>query len=580
MKRWVTFALAAGLAGEVASQAFVVDLQPGGRYRRWNVVTVDPRVSTNLVNLQTRAIRYYVASDAYSAANHDAELNAIRASFDQWQAIPGTAVKFEEAGFIPPASIINSADDTNTVSWAKNSTFINGENDDISGLIAVTYFTIWSDSNTMAEADIILNGVEFLWTTTPTSSSRSYFIESIVLHEIGHLLGLDHSPVGGATMLGISEGGTGVAAGLTSDEIAAARFLYPQSNLLSTLGRLQGVVSLNGAGILGAVVMAQDMAGNVVEGTVSRADGSYELPALGPGSYGVWVSPLSPPTGSPLLSGINISSDFRAAQTAFLPSAPVPVSVSAGTSSPLNFPVVGSNPAFRITWLREPTAIPGAVMKAPFAVQPGQGNFVAGVYGPNLPVAGTSFTVTGDGISLGDTVYALNSPAGLNFIGATIHVASNATPGLRTLIVQHGSDLAYANGFMEILEPIPDHNFDGLDDRFQRRYFPRWTAPIAGPNADPDGDGMNNLAEYIAGTNPTDPASVLRFSRVTNLSGRPNIEWLSVPGKTYQLFNAAQITGATWQPVGPAITAATATASWLDPSPGDIPRFYRVQVLP
>ena len=41
----------------------------------------DPSVDTNVVNPNTKAIRYFLASDAYSTTNTAAELNALRASF-------------------------------------------------------------------------------------------------------------------------------------------------------------------------------------------------------------------------------------------------------------------------------------------------------------------------------------------------------------------------------------------------------------------------------------------------------------------------------------------------------------------
>src|SRR5207247_4085307 len=119
----------------------------------------------------------------------------------------------------------------------------------------------------------------------------------------------------------------------------------------------------------------------------------------------------------------------------------------------------------------------------------------------NLPTNGATLAITGDGLTLGPASFATLS--GLNFISVSISVASNATPGLRSFIVQRGADLAYANGFLEVEDNIPDFNFDGLDDRFQRTHSPLWTAPDAGPGADPDGDGFNNQAGCVDGSGRT-----------------------------------------------------------------------------
>ena len=68
----------------------------------WNLTNPPVSISTNVVNPGTRAIRFFLASDAYSPTNKTNELNAIRASFAQWQSIPGSIIKFEEAGLVPP----------------------------------------------------------------------------------------------------------------------------------------------------------------------------------------------------------------------------------------------------------------------------------------------------------------------------------------------------------------------------------------------------------------------------------------------------------------------------------------------
>src|SRR5260370_958956 len=59
----------------------------------------------------------------------------------------------------------------------------------------------------------------------------------------------------------------------------------------------------------------------------------------------------------------------------------------------------------------------------------------------------------------------------------------------------------------------------GIDDAWQVHYF-GLTTPNAAPTADPDGDGQNNLFEYIAGTDPTDPLAKFQFS-IAPVAGQP-----------------------------------------------------------
>jgi hypothetical protein len=64
-----------------------------------------------------------------------------------------------------------------------------------------------------------------------------------------------------------------------------------------------------------------------------------------------------------------------------------------------------------------------------------------------------------------------------------------------------------------------DDNFDGLPDDWQARF---WTANVAAwpaANADSDGDGVSNLQEFLAGTNPMDASSVLKLSLSSSTQG-------------------------------------------------------------
>src|ERR1019366_9787816 len=56
-------------------------------------------------------------------------------------------------------------------------------------------------------------------------------------------------------------------------------------------------------------------------------------------------------------------------------------------------------------------------------------------------------------------------------------------------------------------------------------------------SADPDHDGMSNLQEYLAGTDPNNASSILRITAESFSSGgtAANLTWSSVPSRFYYL---------------------------------------------
>ncbi len=195
----------------------------------------------------------------------------------------------------------------------------------------------------------------------------------------------------------------------------------------------------------------------------------------------------------------------------------------------------------------------------------GQSNYIIGVSG-SLPTSDATLTLSGDGVTLGAPIFKPNRfGTGVHYIGVPISISSNATPGMRTLIIQQGANFAYANGYLEIKPLFPDFNFDGLDDLFQRQYFPLFTAPEAAPTADPDQDGLSNTYEARTGTNPNDSSSYyLKIERVRiNLSGGI-LTFKSDVGKHYRIWSRSDLDPAgVWQIIG-TITAADATTDFID----------------
>jgi len=200
----------------------------------------------------------------------------------------------------------------------------------------------------------------------------------------------------------------------------------------------------------------------------------------------------------------------------------------------------------------------------------------------SLPVDGSTLTLTGNGITA-TVIHPATEFFDVNLVALKIDVSPLATPGLRTLILQHGNDLAFAHGFLKIRSQTPDFNFDGLDDHFQRRYFPLWTAPAAAPAADPDGDGFNNYYESKAGSDPANAASfpTVDLDQITWALNSATLRWLSVPGAQYQVFGRDTFSsGSDWSSVGPVLTAVDTHTLFTDSTTAGRTKFYRVRILP
>lgn len=123
---------------------------------------------------------------------------------------------------------------------------------------------------------------------------------------------------------------------------------------------------------------------------------------------------------------------------------------------------------------------------------------------------------------------------------------------------------------------------DITSDEWKAYFFGSLTAPEATPDNDNDHDGVPNWAEYIAGTDPTDINSNLRFDSTTPQSANGQrqltLSWLSAPGKTYEILGGSTPAGATGALLGTALGDGT-VKQFTDFNPGST-RFYRLRVQP
>ncbi|HUJ11529.1 MAG TPA: rhamnogalacturonan lyase B N-terminal domain-containing protein, partial [Verrucomicrobiae bacterium] len=71
-----------------------------------------------------------------------------------------------------------------------------------------------------------------------------------------------------------------------------------------------------------------------------------------------------------------------------------------------------------------------------------------------------------------------------------------------------------------------------LFEQWQMSYFGCSNCPEASASADPDGDGMSNTNEFLAGTNPTNSGSVFRILSITSQDGDLVTTWQAAGGHT------------------------------------------------
>jgi titin len=124
---------------------------------------------------------------------------------------------------------------------------------------------------------------------------------------------------------------------------------------------------------------------------------------------------------------------------------------------------------------------------------------------------------------------------------------------------------------------------DGIPDAWRALYFGgdgTTTNSESDALADPDGDGLDNYQEFLAGTNPTNAASAFRLQALDPQVAGQVVSMDTVSGTIYRILTCSDLAAGRWAILADQVQGNGTNLDFGDPAAAVTPdRFYRAQVL-
>jgi hypothetical protein len=339
-----------------------------------------------------------------------------------WASIPDTNISFQSLGVVDGASA--GKDGRNTISIA---------DDLFAGQKFIALTTNWYDDNgRIIEADMQID---------PAAVSGGYNLQQLVDHEMGHILGLDHSAVLSSVMYPYV--GNGSSAVLDSDDRVAIGAAYAK-NKPAAGATLEGRVYGDDGGIFAAQVVAVNDQGEPVSTALSDKNGNFSLQGVPSGTYRIYAEPLDGPFNVQNLSGFWQSAKVTSFPTQYADGGPLHVE-NGRIYGNLNVNGSGSvhlNPKWIGSWAANSDSVSMQAM-------------------PTTLHAGTTINlgVGGDGFTSGMTTFDVPNVGfhrisdfkwSSNYVSATFSVDAATPAGSVVVMVKSGNESAALTGALRI----------------------------------------------------------------------------------------------------------------------------------